>query len=259
MTTPDSFSLQFDTTPAIELDEEFALLADQDYNYGNSDDWFGHFRRGLYGFYARLLGTDFHYSSLHDWAAGLQIPAQTECHLADFFFNADSAIECFTYALNALGNCVAPEAFIEVSRDENLRRIKPDNIIGSPAHPRKDAPLPGYQRYFPRLQDHWICHQPLIKAIVDNHDVSKHRQTIYRGGRARTDGPWQGVFGPHAEIILQNDPRAHHSRQPDKPLSGYTLLEELAPAYSKFINQTMVLALGDARANIPLKEATFRE
>ena len=40
------FHLNFDLQAFHELDE-FSLLARQDYNYGNKNDWFGAFRGGL--------------------------------------------------------------------------------------------------------------------------------------------------------------------------------------------------------------------
>jgi len=251
------YTLQFQVEPAEELDWKFALLADQDYNYGNTNDWFGYFRGGLYGFYARLKGCMLHYDALHVWLPQPQSPTYTESHLASFFFNADSALECLTFAINALGNCIDPAAFVDVSNDDSLRKINPENIIGAPT---KKPPLPGYAKYFPTFQDHWVKNHSLIETIMDHHDVSKHRQTIYRGGRLRLDPPpgYPADFGPHAEIILQGDPRVHHSRQPTASASGHTLLEQLAPDYCDFINTAVKLALADARTNIPLKVQQFR-
>src|SRR5215813_960072 len=49
------FAVHFDSEPFESLDQ-LALLACQDYNLGGESDWFGEFRGGLYGFYARLYG-----------------------------------------------------------------------------------------------------------------------------------------------------------------------------------------------------------
>ena len=49
------FALNFDQSGGTLLDD-FALLATQDYNLGKKNDWFGHFRGGLYGHYSRLTG-----------------------------------------------------------------------------------------------------------------------------------------------------------------------------------------------------------
>lgn len=40
----DRFNLTFEVKSFFELDEKIALLACQDYNFGNKDDWFGAFR-----------------------------------------------------------------------------------------------------------------------------------------------------------------------------------------------------------------------
>ena len=162
--------------------------------------------------------------------------------------------------MNALGNCVDPGAFVDVSNDDNLRKVKPENIIGAPMRKQPILPLPGYLKYFPTFQAHWVKNRSLIETIMSHHDVSKHRQTIYHGGSMRLDPPpgYPADFGPPAEIILLADPRAHHSRQPATSASGHTLLEQLAPDYCDFVNETVKLALADARANIPLKVPQFR-
>ena len=59
---PD-FAVHFDLEPFESLDQ-LALLARQDYNLGGAGDWFGEFRGGLYGFYARLYGVQRNYSNV---------------------------------------------------------------------------------------------------------------------------------------------------------------------------------------------------
>ncbi len=56
---PD-LTLNFDRLGGKQLDD-FALLARQDYNLGKRNDWFSHFRGGLYGHYSRLTGASIHY------------------------------------------------------------------------------------------------------------------------------------------------------------------------------------------------------
>jgi hypothetical protein len=90
------------------LIDEFALLACQDYNLGNESKWFNAFRGGLNGFHARLNGFLSHYNAVHAWIPIPREPGETEHHLASVFFCMDSAIECFTYALNALGYAKRP-------------------------------------------------------------------------------------------------------------------------------------------------------
>jgi hypothetical protein len=71
------------------------------------------------------------------------------------------------------------------------------------------------------LQSLWQSERSLLDRIVEQHDVSKHRQTIFAGGRARSDPPIgfyeslgipdtpkiRAQFWPMAEIKLQNEPR----------------------------------------------------
>ena len=64
MATDTDFNLQLDVGPLDDLDQ-FSLLACQAYNFGNTTDWFGNFRGGLYGFVGIRLD---HYAS---WAKPL--------------------------------------------------------------------------------------------------------------------------------------------------------------------------------------------
>lgn len=88
-------SIEFDTKPLIEIDQ-IALLARQDYNLGGNGDWFHEFRGGLLALYSRLNGVLKDYLELHAWLPRIRDP---ECNLASIFFQMDSALECFTYAL----------------------------------------------------------------------------------------------------------------------------------------------------------------
>src|SRR5206468_6640619 len=139
--------------------------------------WFGEFRGGLYGFYARLYGVEQHYFQVHAWLPRVRIPIDIEYHLASILFQLDSALECFTFALNAIGWAVRPTSFRDVTDAKALRKIKPADIVGDSTQ----APLPGYQAVFPTLQGEWQNEKQLIERVRDLHDVSKHRQTIFVG------------------------------------------------------------------------------
>jgi len=79
------FTLKIELSTFEELDK-FALLACQEVNYGNNNDWFGSFRGGLYGSYARIHGLINHYYEVHAWRPRQRIQAETEYHLASIFF-----------------------------------------------------------------------------------------------------------------------------------------------------------------------------
>jgi len=265
------FSLTVDTAPFEELDQ-LALLARQYYNLGGDGDWFGEFRGGLYGFYARLYGVRSHYVEVHAWRPHIRIPTDTEYHLTSILFQMDSALECLIFALNALGWAAVPSGFRNVAEAKALRSISPVDILGEPTGAHTREPQPGYAKVFPRLQALWQSQTALITQIRDLHDVSKHRQTIFVGGKARSDPPEgfyevlgipndpgrRAVFWPMAEIILKHDPKAPAIDRTPKQVEQGELLEDLVPSFASLMNASGKAVLEDARANVPLNERQFR-
>ena len=265
-TALNDFWLPFELEAATDLDN-FALLARQDYNLGGSGGWFSCFRGGLYGFYARLHGVKVHFHEVHAWRPSIRSPTETEFLVASVLFNMDSAMECFVFALNALGNAVNPGDFMDVTNAKALRQVNPLNITGGDAIP----PVPGYLQYFPALQRHWQSHQSLLKAITEQHDVSKHRQTIYSGGKVRGDPP-QGFFEslgvpedapgrillhPQEEILLLPDAKTPPAERKVSKHGDALKFEALTNSYCEFINTSCVLALEDARSQISLPHLQF--
>lgn len=265
------FSVQFDLAPFEALDQ-LALLARQDYNLGGAGDWFGEFRGGLYGFYARLYGVQLHYSEVHAWLPRARITAETEYHLASILFQMDSALECLIFALNSLGWVVMPAGFRDVTDTKALKRISPLDILGDATKTPPIAPLAGYQTVFPAIQGAWQNEAQLITQVRDLHDVSKHRRTIYVGGQARLDPPdgffealklpenvgSRTLFLPMAEIILKEYPKLPLVQRTPKAVRQGELLENLVPTFATLIKITGMAALSDAQANVPLKEKRFR-
>lgn len=267
------FALRFDLSACYRLDE-FALLARQDYNFGNGTDWFGAFRGGLNGFYARIYGVKTHYESVHAWLQKLRTPSETEFHLASIFFNMDSAVECFTFALNALGYAASPSSFQDVTSVKGLALIRPSDILGfNPATRETGSALDGYALIFPRLQAYWQSNAELLSIITNLHDVSKHRQTIYTGGMMRSDPPagfyealgisdnslQQSWFRPMAEIILVTDPKAPRTARRLQAAEDQRLLESIAPQFCDFVRESSTRALEDARRNIVLRQPKFQK
>lgn len=263
-----TYDIKFDLTPCHKLDQ-FALLADQNYNYGNKGDWFGCFRGGLYGMYARLYGVQFHYKYIHSWESKITQMRQVESHLATIFFNMDSSLECFTYALNALGWIANPSQFLDVEYDTSLKKIKPSNIYGG----TKVASIQGYANVFPNLQSHWVASKNLIVKIVEQHDVSKHRENICVGGKGRSDPPpgYEEVIvvecrtildSPYLimeEIILSKDPKTPSSKRDLTKSEDLDTLENLANEFSVFMDKSFKIAHNDAVKNIPLKYNEFQK
>jgi len=272
---PD-FAVHFDSEH-FESFDRLALLVRQDYNLGGTGDWFGEFRNGLYGFYARLYGVQHHYSEVHAWLPRVRIPTETEYHLASTLFQMDSALECLTFAVNALGWAAMPSGFRDVTDEGALRRISPLDILGDSTRPTPDRPQPGYASIFPSFQVLWQSQVRLIGQIRDLHDVSKHRRSIFVGGKRRLDSPdgfyeslgipeessnredsiLRTLLSPEAEIILESDPRSPSVHRVARPVGQRDLLEHLVPSFAEFINSSGAAGLADAQTNIPLKERQF--
>ena len=265
------FSLQFDSAPCDALDQ-LALLARQDYNLGGAGDWFGEFRGGLYGFYGRLHGVQIHYSEVHAWLPRVRIPTDTEYQLTTILFQMDSAFECLTFALNALGWAACPSGFHDVSDARTLRQVAPRDILGDPIRIPPVLPIKtGYAEVFPRLQAIWQREAALIARIRDLHDVSKHRRTVFVGGKLRSDPPngfyealgldedaQRTVLSPMAEIILDHDPKAPSVQRTSTTREQQELLEALVPSFTSVINESATAALSDAQTNVPLNERELR-
>jgi hypothetical protein len=265
------FHLNFDLQAFHELDE-FSLLARQEYNYGNKNGWFGAFRGGLYGSYSRIHGVVTHYDEVHAWVPKPRPPRETEYHLASIFFNMDSAIECITFALNALGFCAVPTSFWDVSETSAIRSVSPFDILGKDDANPPRPPLGGYAKIFPSVQSYWKSCKKILFVIFEQHDVSKHRETIYMGGQLRLDPPpgfyesiglsddssQRTLFSPMKEIILRHEPKTPHAKRVSQPRENLALLEELVPQFRDFILGTGLLALKDAKQNINLRVNEFK-
>jgi hypothetical protein len=268
------YVLKFNTASFKALDE-FALLADQKYNLGDRDDWFGNFRGGLYGFYARITGVQIHFRKVHSWDFSIKSPSIVEYHISSVFFNMDSAIECLIFALNALGYITDSTKFIDITDEKKLKRICPYNLIGRPPT-YSNGFISGYDIYFPLLKKYWCESLNLIKLIIEQHDVSKHRSIIFRGGKVRDDPPSgffeklgingdeikdkakQSNFEPMAEILIVPQLKIPRSKRKTIKPEDIPKLEDIAEKFCTFINVSGTKALDDAKTNIKLNYNEFK-
>jgi len=220
------YSLKFDFSSYNQL-ERFARQANRKCHLGDKGDWLNHFLWGLEGLHARLLGVQLHYREIHSWELvdqpgipfyelEVRLYLMTEYHLSTILFHMDSAIECMVFALNALGYATNSAQFKDVTKVDELRRISPYNILGKPPN-YSGGFVPGHESYFPSLKSYWHENRDLILKISEQHDVSKHRSSIFEGGRERIDPPdslferlgieddnsKQIVLSPFAEIPLR--------------------------------------------------------
>ncbi len=233
--------------------DELALKACQAEQFGNIGDWFSNFRGGLYGFLARVYGIEVHYNALHAWQYDLQGPEKQEYHVGSLLFNMDSTLECFTFALNALGCGLLGEGFIDITNDKKLKGINPRNIIGSKQSNPPKKPEPGYCQLFKDLQEYWIEEEDLITSIMEQHDVSKHRTQIIKGGKRRSDAPQgfyerigindkvelQCLFSPMERIYLRANPKIAYSSRTPSNQAKKIHLEWVVQQYCEFIEMTL--------------------
>jgi len=247
--------------------DQFALTVNQPYNFGNAGNWFFSFRGGLYGVMSRLRGLQQHSLSLHEWRMNTTV--QTHEHdIAVMLFCMDSAIECFVFMLNALGQAVDKSLFRDVTSEKTLQRINPDDILGS----KRDA-LAGYAKYFPTLQAAWQSQRGLFAAIFENHAVTKHRQQAGVTGKGRTDAPVgffdsmgipddplsQGIHGPFhpmLEVWLPKRPKLPIDQRPIEQ-DGLTTLESTEKEFYTLITNSFRWTVEDARKTIVLRDSTL--
>lgn len=270
----------FDRSVYDKLDE-FALLACQDYNLGNKGDWFGNFREGLYAVYSRVCGVNCLFKELCSWEppALKGEPKFVEYHLASIFFNIDSSIECLIFALNSLGYAVAPDLFLDIGDEVELRLISPINILKDVNRQRiNKKTTEGYYKYFPSVKLLWNANKDLVKSVMDIHDVSKHRRVIFEGARQRKDDPPPSYFeallnGGYKDLGIENDLMReyyvtpmegfHFKSQPKKPIQqkedpkDRIILEDIIQRFFKLINAFGEKALQDAESNIKLNYDHF--
>ena len=175
--------IHFETcTSAYNCLRAMALRIEQ--SHGNNSDWRVLFQDGLRGFAARIttvVGSlrllDSPFQIPPDQSSPEQWAIDTDSKTGEIFFGMDSAIECFVFALNAVGYLKSPSTFCDITTASGLKQIRPDNIVCCNPSDKKN-PLPGYSNIFPRIVAHWSNHQALISEIMTFHDVSKHRSCI---------------------------------------------------------------------------------
>jgi hypothetical protein len=266
----NDYLLKFNLSSYEALDE-FALLAAQKYNLGDKYDWFGNFRGGLYGFYARITGVQIHFKAVHSWDFSIKTSKIVDYNLSSVFFNMDSTIECLVFALNALGYIADSTKFIDITDEKKLRTIKPSNLIGSPPT-YSNGFISGYEIYFPFLKKYWRESLELLETVFEQHDVSKHRSTTYQGGKFRNDPPSgffeklrikddeakQISFYPMAEIYVVPQLKVPRLKRKPVKLEDIPILEDIAEKFCTFINVSGTKALEDAKNSIKLTYDEFK-
>lgn len=247
--------------------DDLSLLANQSYNLGTGNHWFGAFRGGWYGMRMRIWGFQRHYFESHNWIPRHGLRLEHEYHLATMLFQMDSSIECMVYAANGLGNAFASSDFYDVSSHAALRRVAPKNVLEPPA-----KGVVGYEKHFPRFTKLLRQFKPLIDVIMENHDVSKHREMNLPGGKARMDPPpgfyeAHGVnasdpraffLAPMERTLLVPEPKAPLKQKLTVPRDQPLVFEHVAELYAAFMSAAGIALLTDASSAIHLNERSFR-
>jgi hypothetical protein len=232
-----------------EIDEE-ALRIQQGYT-GPENHWFFSFRGAMHGLSSRLYGAKLHYNYLHSWLPFRQTMTDAEYHLANTLFNMDSSLECLVFALNALGTSQNVAHFFDITNKETLKKITSSNVIGK-------ASLRGYDTYFPQFKACWSRNTTLINAIIEYHDVIKHRHALAGAGQLRSDPPpglLDGIeenhrftFPPFEEIILGPDTKKPlDQRYTNWQNEPYATLEQVMAGFKPLIEESLELVLNDIK------------
>jgi hypothetical protein len=252
----------FRSDPTLNAIDDFAYSACQSQNFGDRGKWFLAFRLATSGFITRRAGAEAAFRTLTEWLPGMPL-RNHEHELALCLFNMDSALECWVFALNAIGYGVRPTAFLDMTSDSQLKRISPDNIFGKPTNR-----VAGYDVVFPTVAAVWRARESMIRIIIDNHDVSKHRYANFWGGQMRSDPPPEilhalGVASasqlplpmvPMQQVLLPREPKlAFQNRSGD--LAHWIDLVDLKKEFDAVMDHTTEVVLSDLRTNVALTPA----
>lgn len=249
-----------DVTAAHRKLDAFALLACQDYNLGNSGNWFFNFRSAMSGVQSRMLSVEEQRALLYEWHAGATLDGH-ERRYSLILFAMDSAVECLVFALNSLGQAWISGKFRSVSDQKTLRKISPNDVVN----------LQEWSGVFPSFTSHFKAHADLLELITSNHDVTKHRRADLAGGTVRSDPP-PGFFddmgipdghparhmiAPMKEVLISKHAKLPVDQRPPD-LGSWTKLEDVITEFRSFMHQCMCLATEDALSTIRLKVSTLR-
>jgi hypothetical protein len=184
-----------------------------DPKYAKSPNWILTYRYAVRGMLARILTVDREYRGLnlpgYGSAPDEEMTTQNarnewnvvwESHAGVLFFAMDSSLECFSYALNALGWLLSPGEFLDITAFEKLRWITPANLFdpptkGNAAHSAYAACL----KRFPRICGHWSNNRALLAQIIEYHDATKHRHSAVVG-----QGPGGHLLKPEPKQAMGN-------------------------------------------------------
>ena len=180
-------------------------LGDQFWEYGKvlHDDsklnkplnWLLTYRYAIRAMLARFLTIDKEYQELNTIGFGLcpideKLSSKEhnewniiwESHAGVLFFAMDSSMECFAYAINALGVLLDPSHFFDITNEKALRKISPSQMFSdTQASSAQHLIFVARRQSFPLIFDHWNSNRILVQKIMDYHDATKHRHSAVVG------------------------------------------------------------------------------
>ena len=211
-----NISLNFQEAYAIG-DQLWALgkVLQDDPKYNKPPNWVLTYRYAVRAMLARIMTVDREYRGLNEVGCGTASAEEMttqkarnrwnivwESYAGALFFAMDSSLECFAYALNALGCLLSPSEFLDITADERLRRITPANLFDPPS--KGNAGHSAYAvclKWFPRICGHWSANRPLLAQIIEYHDATKHRHSVVVGQA------WEGYAGVSGGHFLKQAPK----------------------------------------------------
>jgi hypothetical protein len=159
----------------------FGKVLQDEPKYAKPRNWILTYRYAIRAMMARIVTVDRDYRNLNELGCGMA-PAEEmttqksrnewnvvwESYAGALFFAMDSSLECFTYALNALGYLLSPSEFIDITTNEKLKWITPANLLDPPT--KGKATLSAYgpcRKSFPRICAHWWANRDLVAQIIE--------------------------------------------------------------------------------------------
>lgn len=196
MTLSLSTSLTFDEAYMIgEQLWDFGKVLHDESKYAKPPNWILTYRYPIRAMIARIVTVDRDYRGLNTQGCGTaptkELTTQKvrnewnvvwESYAGVLFFAMDSSLECFAYALNALGYLLSPGEFIDVTTDEKLKQITPANLLDPSTKENAKRSVHGAcLKYFPKICSHWSANRRLLAQIIEYHDATKHRHSVVVG------------------------------------------------------------------------------
>jgi len=143
--------------------------------------WFLSWRMAAQAARVRIGGASSTFRTLTEWVPGLPM-WNPEHEVAVCLFLMTSAMECWTFALNALGFGLSPAQFYDIRKESDLKQVSARLLLDRRPHR-------GFQETFPGVMALWRDHSSSLEVIFDNHSVSKHRHMGLTGWTSRQDPP----------------------------------------------------------------------